>query len=125
MEVTMAEKLEKREDRRDRTLRYATRAWKVWAARMGEPELEGWTIVDGKKVAVPNPPLKWCVGRYRKGKAIGCDCRGRKHGQPKRSTGCCYGGDVRPSVAERQNNRRLCRRWAADLRGQDPDDIEI
>lgn len=97
----------KREDRRDRTHRYAVRAWKVWGARMG------------------NDPDRWGVGRYRKGKAIGCDCRGRKHGQPKRSTGCCYGSAWRPSAHERTVNRRLCRAWFGLLRAVDPLDVEV
>ena len=114
--------MEKREDRRDRTLRYATRAWKVWAAKKAQPSLQDYDKAGAVKIPVPD--ARFGIGHYRKGKAIGCDCRGRKHGQPKRGSGCCH-GDWRPSARERTLNRRLCRKWVDALRNQEPEDVQL
>lgn len=116
----------KRADRRSRTLRYATRAWKVWAAPyLRDPRRWGSEMVDG--VRVPKPPLEtaFCVGRYRKGKAVGCNCRKRKRGQPKRGGGICYSPNLRPSVMKRIQNKRLCRAWKEAVRWNDPLDINL
>lgn len=117
--------LENRGSRRDRTLRAATRAWKVWAARfLVDPTKWGFKFVDGVRVPIEPDPLDWCVGRYRKGKSLGCNCRGRKHGQPKRGGGICTLG-WRPSAKERVAGKQLCAKWRVALQYRDPEDIEL
>lgn len=67
-------KLPKRLDRRDRTWRAARRHQRIWHALVRDS---------------PNSPYHRSVLYYAKRSAYACDCRSKKHGQPKRPTGLC------------------------------------
>lgn len=106
-------KFEEREDRRDRTWRYAGRTRKEHL-RVVHP--------DGK-VDCTCELSAWF---FRKGKSVGCRCRGHRPGQPKIAWGCRFGGfQWREVVVVRIAGRRLCRTWRAMVRSVDPDDLEL
>ncbi len=108
--------MKKREDRRDRTLRAAQRIYREhvrWVHRFDGVECIGTCICEES------------VRYFAKRKAVGCDCRGRKHGQPKLGTGTCHGLDTRPSLIERRNGRKIERGWVVGLRHLDADDIDL
>jgi hypothetical protein len=100
--------VEQRERRRDLTYRAALRA-----------QREHLQVVhpDGRPdCACERSPLY-----FRKRKSLGCDCRGRKHGNPKIGTGACHGGHRRLAVEQRVAWRQERHRW---LRGLvDGDDL--
>lgn len=104
--------MEHRGDRRDRTLRYATRARRVWLRAMCPIGFEA------------HP-----VGRFAKGKAIGCGCRRVQRGlSPKIPGSMCHMGDhgYHPCVMERIAGKRLTKAWLRELRGGfDALDIEL
>lgn len=108
-------KLKKREDRRDRSWRYGARARREHL-RVVHP--------NGQ----PDCVCENSIWYFEKRKALGCNCRGRKHGQPKRGVGICCGFDLRPAVEERIAGRRLTHAWLKALRGRawpDPDDLDL
>lgn len=48
----------------------------------------------------------------KKPKSSGCRCSSKTHGNPKHSNGICYrSGEVRPSVRERIEGKKLCKEW--------------
>lgn len=57
----------------------------------------------------------------RKPKKTTCNCRRRKHGNPKLSTGLCYGGCLREAVRQRIDGKREVRLAWFDL---DEDEVE-
>jgi hypothetical protein len=80
--------------------------------------------------AHPNGPVD-CVCEqsawfFAKGKAVGCRCRRRCPGRPKLALSLCHGGRCyHPSVVERIAGNRLARGWLSELRGTEPDDVEL
>ena len=97
--------MKKREVRRDRDWRYGRRT-QLEHLRQVHPD----GVLD---CACENST--WF---FRKRKAVGCDCRKRKHGQPKLTTGPCNGlGMARPSLIERRQGRKLCKDWLSELYG--------
>jgi hypothetical protein len=96
-----------RGERRYHTQRYAQRELKFWLS-FGYPER----------------PL----GEFFKSRALGCGCRrvGRT-GSPKVAGSMCHGCGYgwHPSVAERIDGNRLTKKWLKELRGNDPDDIDL
>ena len=99
-----------REARRDRSWRYARRAQGAHL-RAVHP--------DGRV----DCPCEQSVGFFAKRKAVGCDCRKRRRGQPKVSRGPCYGPEVRDAVRTRIEGRRVCDRWRAWVAVHAPDDF--
>lgn len=57
-----------------------------------------------------------------KPKKSDCNCRRRKHGNPKVATGICYGFELRKAVKERIKSKKLERAW---LRVKDLDDSDL
>lgn len=114
--------MEKRERRRWLTERAARRKQYIYRTRCWIYTVGGRTI-NGP----PSPELLEqlpLLGRLRKGKSIGCNCRHRLHGQPKISGGSCY-HLFRPAVLERARGRRFCQQVTHAVRaGLHPDDIE-
>lgn len=104
------EKNRKRGERRDQTTRYAK------AAR--HTRIQTW----GRSSWAERP-----LGRFAKGKSIGCRCRRHPPGQPKLPGGLCHaGGKQHPCVGERIAGHRLTMAWTQRLRGAwAPDDIEL
>ena len=93
----MEVRMKKREERRDRTWRAARRAQleHLWAAHRNREA---------------DCPCETSVWYFAKRKVLGCNCRGRTHGNPKYGAGLCHLG-MRPAVEERIAGRRLCRHW--------------
>ena len=98
--------MKKREIRRDRDYRYGRKTQRIHLR---------WVHPDG----VLDCACENSVWFFTKRKAIGCDCRKRKHGQPKRSTGPCnsYGMMPRQSLVERRKGRKLCKDWMDEVYG--------
>jgi len=98
-----------RAERRDRTARYAEHARSVHVR----------AFHNG---AACHHPL----GRFAKGKSVGCRCRRRWPGHsPKIAVGYCHGAgfDYHPSVHQRIAGKRLTRAWLHELRGAEPLDV--
>jgi hypothetical protein len=102
--------MEARETRRDRSWRYARRTQEAHL-RAVHP--------DGRV----DCPCEQSVWFFAKRKAVGCDCRKRRRGQPKVSRGPCYGPEVRDAVRTRIEGRRVCDRWRAWVAVHAPDDF--
>ncbi len=85
-----------REDRRDRTVRVGARRRKLHLARVHP---------DGAL----DCPCERSVWWFAKRRALGCDCRGRKHGAPKTGCGMCGGWEYRDAVRDRIDGKRLVR----------------
>jgi hypothetical protein len=86
-----------------------------------------YTVQGAFVVGRPSEELvryKPLLGKLRKGKSIGCNCRHRSHGNPKYGAGICVHCDLRPAVVERIKGKRACRAWLRDLReGVAPEDL--
>jgi len=100
--------MEAREDRRDRTYRRAVR-------RQRQQQLFGSTRSHAQ--------VAWPLGRFAKRSWFTCNCRHRRHGNPKVGFGLCSGNSIREVVRDRSDARQACQRWCAEVRaGLDPSD---
>jgi hypothetical protein len=95
-------RLKKREDRRDRSWRAGRRAQREHL-RVVHPNGE------------PDCVCANSVWYFEKRKALGCNCRGREHSNPKYSRGICGPSNLRPAVEERIAGRRLCRWFKGEI----------
>jgi hypothetical protein len=94
--------MKQREERRDRTIRVGERRRKRHLA---------YSHPDG----VVDCVCEFSAWKFAKWSGRGCDCRGRKRGDPKRSCGVCTDPFAyRPAVRERIAAKRACRRLRAD-----------
>jgi hypothetical protein len=103
--------MERRQRRRIATWRYARRAQLVHLAR-NHPTGEVDCVCERS------------VWYFEKRKSLGCQCRKRKHGQPKRGVGMCRAYDPRPAWIARIRWRALRGRWLQALRCNHADDLE-
>ncbi|MFI5297286.1 MAG: hypothetical protein ACHREM_04245 [Polyangiales bacterium] len=80
-----------------------------------------WVVVEraAKELAEP-------LGRFAKGKSVGCRCRRHVRGNPKVSTSVCSGGCYQASLLERVEGNRLARAWLRAMQAHiDGDDVEL
>jgi hypothetical protein len=98
-----------RERRRDRTWRKAQRA-----KREHRRVVHRTGTMPGAQVAYSECRCWQSEWYLKKGKAVGCNCRHRRHGNPKVGNGICTRSmDWRPAVEARIAGKRFCKRWAA------------
>jgi hypothetical protein len=100
---------EVRRERRRRSWHYARRAKHVHLS-LAHP--------DG----APDCACERSTWYFEKRKALGCDCRKRRRGQPKIGRGC-HGW--RDAVAQRTAGRRLASAWLRALDRRAADDVEL
>lgn len=104
-----------REERRDRTIRYGERARKIHLR---------WVHPNG----VVDCVCERSAWKFAKGKSLGCHCRRVQRSlSPKIPGSLCHGngGDYHACVEERIAGKRLAMKWLIELRGAEPDDIEL
>lgn len=66
------------------------------------------------------------LGRFRKGKALACRCRGKKRGAPKLAGSLHKSAyTYRTTTMRRIWNRRLARAWLAAVPDNEPEEIEL
>lgn len=66
--------------------------------------------------------------RFAKRGSVSCRCRRRSRREgPKVWSSLCHDNarGYHPSVAERIDGKRLAARWCVELRGAEPDDVEL
>ena len=56
-------------------------------------------------------PASLPSGYFKKMVAMGCKCRKKKHGQPRRSSGICFLTGMSSMANERVTGKRLARAW--------------
>ena len=99
--------MEDRGERRNKTLCFKKRAFKIFSRMMASQKLFGFNAREN---------------------TLGCRCRRVQRGLSPKIQGSlchCHNGGYHPCVQQRIAGKRLARKWEAEWRGGNLEDVEI